>query len=222
MKSDSRQYHFGPFTFSVARGLHRGEEPIPLPPRVQALLLHLLDARGDFVRKDVLREAIGDGTPASDASLWRSVYLLRTALQDTNEQIIRTGYGKGVRIIADFPEDPSPPQVSGIVETQQHWGMSGLSAHFAQHAATGEQMIRTAFELASTRTDRQFQLAGAVLKEALKRFPNLALAPSVHADVETSRMFRGYAPAGVLAHNARQLLAKALSIQPGLPWHKMH
>lgn len=69
----------------------------------------------------------------------------------------------------------------------------------------------------SHRTDKNLKLASAALHKAHKRFPDLALAPSLQADVEISRMIRGYVRPAKHATAALKLVEVALSLQPNLP-----
>jgi tetratricopeptide (TPR) repeat protein len=69
----------------------------------------------------------------------------------------------------------------------------------------------------SHRTDKNLKSAAAVLQKAHKRFPDFALAPSLQADVEISRMIRGYVRPAKQATAALKLVEVALSLQPNLP-----
>lgn len=196
-------YGFGPFAYSAERGLSRGGEDIPLPPRVQALLHRLLAARGAFVTRDELLQAIAPEGGSPKASLWRAIHLLRKALADHRLEIVRTAYGRGVRIglpvseaegPAAAPPPPAPPPPAS--------------------AASGEDMIRTAFEICSVRTEKNLQLAAAVLASALEHFPRLALAASLQADLEVVRMMRGYVRPLAAVPKTLQLIDRALAITP--------
>lgn len=205
----ARPFYFGDYAFKPGAGLSCGGIEIHLPPRVQVLLLGLLEANGEVVTKDALHALIGAGGKASDAAQRQTISELRKALGDTKGDVVKTVFGRGLRLALPVRRTATPFARSG--------GGVTMAAQFAPHVATGEEMIRTAFELAAQRTDRQFQLAAAVLQNALERFPTLAIAPSLQADVETSRMIRGYVRAATHAPRALALVEKALSIQPGLP-----
>lgn len=190
-------FKFGEFTFQAGRGLKRTNTAIPLPPRVQSLLLTLLEADGELVSYADLLTSCGGNAGISGTSLTRAIYLLRQALGKDGE-VVKTSYGRGARIAVPICKS------------------SSQQAIFASEAS-GEEMLRTAFELASTRTDRGLQLAAAVLADAHLRFPKLAMAPSLQADVEVSRMIRGYERPSTSAKTVLALVEKALRIEPDLP-----
>lgn len=195
--------NFGPYEYAMDRGLSRNGLVIDLPPRVRSLLGILLDARGGVVDKTQIAEAIRVDRDVTDDSISRAVYLLRVALGDQDDhRIVKTVHGVGFQIGVE------------VVEV-----IDGRRAHlpFTQHVASGEDMIRTAFEIASQRTDRQLQLAGSVLGFAFERFPTLAMAPALQADVEIARMIRGYIRPRDSRKRAFDLVEKSLEIQPGLP-----
>lgn len=195
--------NFGPFEYAVDRGLSRNGGVIDLAPRVRALLGILLDARGGVVDKSQIAEAIRVDRDVTDDSISRAVYLLRVALDDQdNHRVIKTVHGVGFQIGVEVVE---------VIDGRRNL------LPFTQHVASGEDMIRTAFEIASQRTDRQLQLASSVLGFAFERFPTLAMAPALQADVEIARMIRGYIRPRDSRKRAFELVEKSLEIQPGLP-----
>jgi len=193
-------YSFGSFEFDPLRGLTRSGREIALQPRVRALLHRLLDGRGDFVAKEDLLAAMAGEEEPSQASLWRAIHLLRKALGDRGGELVKTVYGRGVRI--------------GVAVTSRKMpARGGSNAPQAPKPVTGEEMIRTAFELVSRRTDENLLLARGVLAHALERFPGLALAASLQADVEIVRMLRGYVRPVTHVQHALDLVEKALRIE---------
>lgn len=194
---------FGSFEFTPDRGLTRSGTVIDLAPRVRALLHILLDARGGVVDKSQIAEAIRIDRDVTDDSISRAVYLLRAALDDQDRHVIvKTVHGVGFQIGVEVVE-------VGDARRQL--------LPFSHHIASGEDMIRTAFEIAAQRTDAQLQLAGSVLAYAFERFPDLATAPSLQADVEIARMIRGYIRPRDYRKRSFDLVEKSLAAQPGLP-----
>lgn len=202
-------YVFASFRFDESSGLFRENVPTRIAPRVRSLLLALLKAGGNAVPRKDLIAVCADGATNADASLDRAVYLLRKALRDEHQRIIKTDYGRGLRVGV-------PIRLVSATRVPGSAGTLRINDGYP-HAATGEEMIRTAFELASSRTDQGFRLAGDVLANAVARFPGLAQAPSLHADIEVSRMIRGYVRPAAHAKHAFALVDKALGIAPGLP-----
>ena len=205
-------FYFDTFQYSENKGLLCNGIAVPIAPRVKILLQRLLEADGDFVEKQELLALVPETSGNAEAALARSIYLLRKALGDKKGEIIQTAYGRGSRIVLPIVHSTETPGAAKDMPP------SSLEPKVnVPHAASGEEMIRTAFELASHRTDRQLKLAAAVLENALERFPKLALAPALQADVEIARMIRGYQRTATSVVAASALVDRALSIQPGLP-----
>jgi|SRR5579871_2724109 len=96
-------YRFGPYLLDVPRRmLICGPTERPLPEKLCALLLLLLEAGGGVVRKDTLfAELWGDGS-ASDANLAQHVFMLRGILGERakDHAYIVTVPGQGYRFAA--------------------------------------------------------------------------------------------------------------------------
>lgn len=89
---------FGRCELRVAgRELLLDGRPQPLPPKVFALLLHLVDRPGRVVSKAQLLEALWPGADVSDNVLARAVMKLRMAIGDTGEgpRMLRTVHRVG-------------------------------------------------------------------------------------------------------------------------------
>ncbi len=199
----SVEYLFGEFRFEENRGLFKQGSEVGLPPRVHSLLLTLLRANGLPVPTEELIMACAKGATNPDNALARAVYLLRRALGDKDQTLVRTEYGRGLKM--------------GVRVQMGNDHVKAVTPDVTATGSSGVEMIRTAFELASQRTDQGLKLAAAVLKSAHERFPDLALAPSLQADVEIARMIRGYTRPAKLAPAALKLVEVALSIQPNMP-----
>ncbi len=110
MPNDSEReevYRFGDYKLRVqARELSRGDELIPLEPRVFDLLTFLLKNRERVVAKDELYEAIWPGTYASETSLSRCVMKARRAVGDDadRQHTIKTVHARGYRFVAELTE----------------------------------------------------------------------------------------------------------------------
>ena len=100
-------YQVGPYVIDTARfRLRRGEEPVPLEPKVFDLLVHLVRHRDRVLTREELFDAIWDGRPVSDATLSNHVRNARKALGDNGDlqQTIETLRGRGYRFIAPVTE----------------------------------------------------------------------------------------------------------------------
>src|SRR5918999_1335246 len=101
---------FGPFTFDrSSRLLRRGEEVVPLPPRVLAVLELLLERAGDLVSRQELIESVWKDAFVTDTSLAEAVSFLRQSLGDDPQSpgYIQTVHRRGYRFIA--PVTPRLP-----------------------------------------------------------------------------------------------------------------
>lgn len=81
---------------------HEGR-PVPLEPKVFAVLCLLLENRGRVVSKDELVEKVWDGRFISDAAISTAIYSARRALRDDGAAPRRllTVRGRGYRILGD-------------------------------------------------------------------------------------------------------------------------
>lgn len=92
-------HEFGPFRFdSEQRLLFRGEDRVPLVPKVADTLLVLLHNRGKVVEKSELMRQVWPGTTVEEVGLARNISLLRKTLGDDSDEnpyietIPRRGY----------------------------------------------------------------------------------------------------------------------------------
>ena len=209
MNDQQAEYIFSKFKYSVSKGLIYDNRAIRIAPRVQNLLLCLLEAQGDYVDQRKFSNFLKLKCPVSPTAFWRTAYLQRRVLKDKNDNIIYTGYGEGIRLTCKIKiENKELEKQIELQKSRDNLFSSDLQS---------EEMVRTAFELASARTDRSLQLAGSVLEEAFIRYPTLAIAPSLQADLEISRIIRGYCSCRKSETKILSLIEQALRIDPRLP-----
>ena len=104
-------YEFGPFRIDMERYLLlRGEEPIPLSPKVFETLLFLVQNRGRVGKKDEIINSVWPDTFVEESNLAQNVFLLRKALgEEKNEhRYIVTIPGVGYRFVAPVHEVDTP------------------------------------------------------------------------------------------------------------------
>jgi DNA-binding winged helix-turn-helix (wHTH) protein/Tfp pilus assembly protein PilF len=170
---------FAGFTFSAARGLECGACAIPMQAKPRGLLELLLRADGSVVRKDTIAAALWSSEPPSDASIARAVSGLRKALGGAGEDILRTIYGEGVQLAC-------------------HISIEG--GYAARDREAVAPLLRTAWEVAASRTPEGYARAFETLRHAVKRFPEAAPAWALMADAYASRAVRSLlAPADAAA-----------------------
>jgi len=140
--SESPVYAFGPFRLDPAeRRLLRGDEPVPLPPKLLDTLVALVEADGRLVAKEALMQRLWPDTVVEEVNLARNVSLLRKALGelDDGRGYIETVPKSGYRFIEPVtkvarPADPHGPSVADI--DRRPWPLaasrptSGVAAAF--------------------------------------------------------------------------------------------
>jgi DNA-binding winged helix-turn-helix (wHTH) protein/tetratricopeptide (TPR) repeat protein len=131
-------YRFGPFRLDPLRGLLTyGADVVPLPERLFALLLALIQANGSVVSRRALAEVLAPDEPVSEANLSQHVYMLRRILGERAKDrlYIMTAHNKGFRFAApvsvvmpsedDAPIKPPPsrddPLLCGGIEAFRHY-----------------------------------------------------------------------------------------------------
>ena len=107
----SSVYEFGPFRIDAQRRiLLRGDEPIPLAPKVFETLLVLVRSDGQVLKKSELIEAIWPDTFVEESNLAQHIFLLRKILgEEKNEhRFIVTVPGAGYRFVAPVNVSQAP------------------------------------------------------------------------------------------------------------------
>jgi DNA-binding winged helix-turn-helix (wHTH) protein/Tol biopolymer transport system component len=134
----SRVFEFGPFRLDVdGWRLSRDGEPVALEPRVFALLVLLVERRGELLTKSEVIARLWQGIHVEERTLTQHVYVLRKALGPTGHQYIQNVPRKGyrfageVRIIepatAPAPEAASVP-LPVVTAPMRRWSVGWLSA----------------------------------------------------------------------------------------------
>jgi DNA-binding winged helix-turn-helix (wHTH) protein/Flp pilus assembly protein TadD len=103
MISQHQIYEFGRFRLDAnERTLQRGNKPVPLTPKVFAVLLILVENSGHIVEKDELMRQVWPNSFVEEGNLTQSISLLRKALGKTadNKPYIETIARRGYRFSA--------------------------------------------------------------------------------------------------------------------------
>src|ERR1700741_2029265 len=107
MGDSNVMYEFGPFRIDLERYLLlRGEESIPLSPKVFETLLFLVKHHGQVQKKDEIINSVWPDTFVEESNLAQNIFLLRKALgEEKNEhRYIVTIPGVGYRFVAPVTE----------------------------------------------------------------------------------------------------------------------
>jgi DNA-binding winged helix-turn-helix (wHTH) protein len=98
-------FKFANYTFDAHAGLVYDGQPVHLPPKEKGLLLALLAARGQIIRKEDLMVKVWGTSETSDESISRTVYRLRIAMQSSGGiEVVETVYNSGFRITVPIRE----------------------------------------------------------------------------------------------------------------------
>ncbi len=100
-------YEFGPFRLDVAEHmLLRHGQPVPLTPKIFAVLTVLVQNDGHLVEKDTLLKEVWPDSFVEEGTLNRSVSVLRKALGDSpsGPRYIETVPKRGYRFVAPVAE----------------------------------------------------------------------------------------------------------------------
>jgi len=113
-------FRFGEFVLDAdARQLRRGGKPIPLTPKLFALLMLLIDSRPRVLSKGDLMQRLWPDVIVEEANVRNLAAELRRALRDDdrNPRFIRTVHRVGYAFIADVVEDSPATQQTVAVLT---------------------------------------------------------------------------------------------------------
>ena len=99
---------------TAKRELRLDDVPVPLEPKVYALLVYLIEHRADAVSKDELIAQVWPGRVIADATLTNAVKLARQATGDDGraQRVIRTVRGHGYRFVAEVTTERVVPSVT--------------------------------------------------------------------------------------------------------------
>ena len=108
MESSPQTYQFGGFTLDVARGcVRRGREEIKLRPKVYETLKYLVEHPGRLIGKEELMHAVWPDAFVTDDSLVQCTVELRRALEDHEQQLLKTVPRRGYLFAAEVVLIPS-------------------------------------------------------------------------------------------------------------------
>jgi predicted ATPase/DNA-binding winged helix-turn-helix (wHTH) protein len=117
VESSTSTYHFGEFTLDVARGcVLKGEKEIKLRPKVYETLKYLVEHPGRLIGKQELIQAVWPDAFVTDDSLVQCTVELRRALEDRNQEIVKTVPRRGYLFCAQVAKLPS--ETSYVHETR--------------------------------------------------------------------------------------------------------
>ena len=109
METSPQNYEFGDFTMDIARGsVFKGGEEIKLRPKVYETLKYLVEHSGRLIGKQELMQALWPDAFVTDDSLVQCTLELRRALDDRDQQLLKTVPRRGYLFTAQVVQRPKP------------------------------------------------------------------------------------------------------------------
>ncbi|HEY1976952.1 MAG TPA: tetratricopeptide repeat protein [Candidatus Baltobacteraceae bacterium] len=211
MVEPSWVYVFGPFRLDPARGLLTyGSEVVPLPERLFALLLVLIQANGSVVSRRELAGVISSGEPVSEANLSQHVYMLRRILGERAKDrlYIMTAHNKGFRFASPVSVvNPTAGEPAPVVAEVRDGTLLRGGFEAFRHYSRGSYLLerRTANTLRSSID--YFEAALAVSPDYSPALVGLARAHSYMAEY-------WYVPGSYAFPKAKAAIVRALNLEP--------
>lgn len=148
-------YEFGPFRLNATeRLLQRGNEIVPLTPKVVDTLLLLVENSGHVVEKNAFLQQLWPDSFVEESSLAQNISLLRRALAEEggNGHYIETIPKRGYRFVADIREIDEATDGHALVQENGFDALSEKppslnSSASAVHPERGSSLRKTYFAL---------------------------------------------------------------------------
>ncbi len=139
MNRPAPSYEFGVYRLDVAEHrLLRGSDPVPLTPKMFALLRVLLENAGHLVEKEQLLRDVWSDTFVEEANLNRGISVLRKTLGETvDAQYIETVPKRGYRFVAAVRAVDSEPSAATAAPDNAAIVPTGASRTRARRAVAG-------------------------------------------------------------------------------------
>ena len=171
METGAPIYHFGQFTLDVGRGaVFKQREEIKLRPKVYEALKYLVENSGRLIGKEELIQAIWPDSFVTDDSLVQCAVELRRALEDREQQLLKTiprrGYLFAAQVTRSLPTASSASE-RATVESSHKSSPSKLSGKPVDLPTPRTSLVgrdremREASELLLKRDTRLLSLTGA-------------------------------------------------------------
>ncbi len=124
MQSSPVTYRFGAFSLDVARGaVFKGDEEIKLRPKVYETLKYLVENPGRLIGKQELMQAVWPDAFVTDDSLVQCTVELRRALDDGDQQLLKTvprrGYLFTAQVISMQSKTETPADASSSAQRHE-------------------------------------------------------------------------------------------------------
>ena len=154
METNRLNYQFADFTLDVARGcVSKAGQELRLRPKVFEALKYLVENSGRLVSKKELIQAVWPDSFVTDDSLVQCTVELRRALNDHNQQLLKTVPRRGYLFTANVIRHRVPAEASGEIFEPGETSEPPLT-----------KVLKKRFDLPNSRTSligREQQVAGA-------------------------------------------------------------
>ena len=112
-----QSYQFGEFTLDVARAcVFKAGDEIKLRPKVYDTLKYLVEHAGRLIGKQELMQAVWPDSFVTEDSLVQCALELRRALDDREQQLLKTVPRRGYLFTADVIQTPTKPDPVGAMD----------------------------------------------------------------------------------------------------------
>jgi DNA-binding winged helix-turn-helix (wHTH) protein/tetratricopeptide (TPR) repeat protein len=204
-------YVFGPFRLDPNRGLLTyGAEIVPLPERLFALLLALIQANGAVVSRQTLAGLLWPSGDMSEGNLSQHIYMLRRILGERarDRLYIMTVHNKGFRFTAPVSV-AVPSEQEGIPDVAESGEGSLLRGGFEafRHYSRGCVMLERRTAEALRTAIEQFEMALAASPDYAPALVGLARGYALLAEY-------WYASGQYAFPRAKEAIMRALTLDP--------
>ncbi|MGH9344311.1 MAG: tetratricopeptide repeat protein [Terriglobia bacterium] len=123
METGPLAYQFGDFTLDLARGcVLKGQEEVKLRPKVYETLRYLVENAGRLIGKQELMRAVWPDTFVTDDSLVQCTMELRRALDDHDQQLLKTmprrGYLFTAQVVESVARRDRSPAIAPLIPAE--------------------------------------------------------------------------------------------------------
>ena len=195
-------YKFANYCFDAHAGLIYDGRAVHLPPKEKGLLLTLLVASGQIVRKEDLMVKVWGTSETSDESISRTVYRLRVAMQTSGgPEVVETVYNAGFRITVPIRE----------ASLKESSSLNALTHSMRPNAIAA---LISGREFLARQSVEDIEAAAHAVRLAISLDPSFSAAWATLAEIRIFQAMRSLRPpreAGWLAKEAAQT---ALTIDP--------
>ena len=196
------RFSFGPFTLDAAsRSLAFRGHIRQLSEKIFQVLLLLVQARGETVKKETFFDNVWPGEYVHEANLTQHVFMLRAILKeyDKDAAYVLTVSGRGYRLGAEVREDTKPASAPRSLPADESAAL--------QLCCAGNQLLEKRSLPSIRLAERYFEEALTLHDRYRAAFIGLARAQALLGEYMYASPVEAFS-------NAKDLIARALAVDP--------